>query len=469
MNYKTPGVYIEEIPKFPPSIAQVETAIPGFIGYTEKALDARNNPLLLQPFRITSLFEYERFFGSADVEKNITVSILERAGKRFDVIGAVGDRSPYKMYYGLQMFFANGGGPCWIISTGDYSTQQVGFAELMKGLEASEKIDEITLYVYPYAQRLTSVDDFYTLFGESMDMCEKLKDRFSVMDIWPDPDNPDFFENVKTMRDKTPNEENTLKYGAVYGPDLETILDLYYGGEGNGDANVAVVHTGGDGSLNGTLGELKSKNNALYFQARSAVRNIPNLMPPSSAVVGVYANVDSSRGVWKAPANVNIDFVIKPVLKITNSEQEDLNVDIVAGKSVNIILSQTGRGPAIIWGARTLAGNSNEWRYIPVRRFFNMVEESVSKASAQFVFEPNDLNTWTRVQSTINNFLVQQWRAGALMGTTPEQAFYVNVGLGETMDEVDIWEGRMIVEIGMAVVRPAEFIILRFSHKMVGS
>lgn len=469
MNYKTPGVYIEEIPKFPPSIAQVETAIPGFIGYTQKAIDARNNSLLLQPHRITSLFEYERFFGSADVEKNITVTIFERAGKRFEVNGSVGDRSPYKMYYALQMFFANGGGPCWIVSTGDYVTQQVGFVELQKGLDATEKIDEITLYAYPDAQRLTSVDDFYTLFGETMDLCEKLKDRFSVMDIWPDPDNPDFFANVQTMRDKTPNEENTLKYGAVYSPDLETILDLYYGGEGMGDANVTVVHTGGDGSLNGTLGELKTKNNALYFQSRGAVRNIPNLMPPSPAVVGVYANVDNSRGVWKAPANVNIDFVIKPALKITDSEQEDLNVDVVAGKSVNIIRSFTGRGPAIIWGSRTLAGNSNEWRYVPVRRFFNMVEESVAKASAQFVFEPNDLNTWTRVKSMIQNFLVQQWRAGALMGTTPEQAFYVSIGLDETMDEVDIWEGRMIVEIGMAVVRPAEFIILRFSHKMATS
>jgi uncharacterized protein len=467
MNYKTPGVYIEEIPKFPPSIAQVETAIPVFIGYTEKAVDSRNNSLLLRPHRITSLLEYERFFGLPDVEKNLSVEIIQRQGRPFEVNGSVGERSKYKMHYGLQLFFANGGGPCWVVSVGDYTTQVVGFAELKAGLDATEQIDEITLYVFPDAQSLTSVDDYYTLYGEAMDLCEKLKDRFTVSDIWPDPEDPDFFAHVNTLRDKFPNEEDTLKYGAVYGPDLETILDLYYGGEGVGDANVTIVHTGGDGALNGTLAELKSKNNALYFQARNAVRNVPNVMPPSPAVVGVYANVDNSRGVWKAPANVNIDFVIKPVIKITDSQQEDLNVDVNAGKSVNIIRSFTGRGPSIIWGSRTLAGNSNEWRYVPVRRFFNMVEESTKKASAQFVFEPNDLNTWTRVKSMIQNFLVQQWRAGALMGTTPEQAFYVSVGLGETMDEVDIWEGRMIVEIGMAVVRPAEFIILRFSHKMV--
>jgi hypothetical protein len=155
------------------------------------------------------------------------------------------------------------------------------------------------------------------------------------------------------------------------------------------------------------------------------------------------------------------------MMKVTDQQQESLNVDVDFGKSVNVIRSFVGRGPAIVWGARTLAGNSNEWRYVPVRRFFNMVEESVKKATIQFVFEPNDLNTWTRVKSMIDNFLVQQWKAGALMGTTPEQAFYVKVGLNETMTEVDIWEGRMIVEIGMAVVRPAEFIILKFSHKML--
>ena len=102
-----------------------------------------------------------------------------------------------------------------------------------------------------------------------------------------------------------------------------------------------------------------------------------------------------------------------------------------------------------------------------MRRFFNFVEESVKKATIQFVFEPNDINTWIRVRSMIENFLTEQWKAGALMGATPEQAFIVKVGLNQTMTEVDILEGRMIVEIAMAVVRPAEFIILRFSHKML--
>jgi phage tail sheath protein FI len=141
-----------------------------------------------------------------------------------------------------------------------------------------------------------------------------------------------------------------------------------------------------------------------------------------------------------------------------------MNVDST-GKAINALRSFSGKG-FLVWGARTLAGNDNEWRYVSVRRFFNMVEESVKRATEPFVFEPNDANTWVKVKSMIENFLAVQWRTGALVGAKPEDAYYVRVGLGTTMIAQDILEGRMIVEIGMAVVRPAEFIILRFSHKM---
>jgi phage tail sheath protein FI len=164
---------------------------------------------------------------------------------------------------------------------------------------------------------------------------------------------------------------------------------------------------------------------------------------------------------------VSISSVVGPAYKITSKEQEDLNVH-TTGKSINAIRSFAGKG-TLVWGARTLAGNDNEWRYVSVRRFYNMVEESTMKASEQFVFEPNDANTWVKVRAMIENFLILQWRAGALQGATPEQAFFVRVGLGETMTSLDILEGRMNVEIGLAVVRPAEFIILKFSHKMAVS
>ena len=114
-------------------------------------------------------------------------------------------------------------------------------------------------------------------------------------------------------------------------------------------------------------------------------------------------------------------------------------------------------------GARTL--DNGDWRYIHVRRFVNMVEESVKKGMSQFVIE-NDANTWDKVLTLTENFLQLQWRAGALAGDKPTDAFFVKVGLGESMTEWDILQGRMIVKIGMAIVRPAEFIVTQFTHKM---
>lgn len=212
-----------------------------------------------------------------------------------------------------------------------------------------------------------------------------------------------------------------------------------------------------------------------FYQSQPILTAITNAIqqqlsktPPSGAIAAVYASVDRTRGVWKAPANVSLNAVTAPAINISEILQEDLNVDVIGGKSINAIRKFTGKG-TLVWGARTLAGNDNEWRYINVRRFFNMVEESCIKSTMPFVFEPNDANTWVRVQGMIENFLTNLWRQGALQGSKPEHAFYVAVGLNKTMTTLDILEGRMIVEIGMAVVRPAEFILLRFSHKMTTS
>jgi hypothetical protein len=194
-------------------------------------------------------------------------------------------------------------------------------------------------------------------------------------------------------------------------------------------------------------------------------RNSAVTLPPSGAIAGVYARVDASRGVWKAPANVGLALVNAPAITITDELNAELNVDAGSGKSVNAIRAFTGRG-TLVWGARTLAGNDNEWRYVPVRRFSSFVEESVQKATAAIVFEPNDATTWARVRAMIENFLTQQWSQGALAGSKPEHAFYVSVGLNETMTANDILDGRLIVEIGLAVVRPGEFIVLRIIHSM---
>lgn len=169
--------------------------------------------------------------------------------------------------------------------------------------------------------------------------------------------------------------------------------------------------------------------------------------------------------MWKAPANVGILSVIGPVTRINEADQEDLNVDTVAGKSINAIRAFTGKG-TLVWGARTLAGNDNEWRYVSVRRLFIMIEESARKATSFAVFEPNDVSTWLKVKGMIESFLYGLWERGALAGATPEAAYFVHVGLGKTMTTQDVLEGRMIIKIGIAAVRPAEFIVLQFTHKL---
>ena len=638
-QYKTPGVYIEEITKFPPSVAQVETAIPVFVGYTEKATRDSEGDLLQKATRIVSMMEYENLFGLANPETNLKITFTEEivngdivtnlsAGFPKDEVTQMNkdERSPFLMYYALQMFFANGGGPCYILSMNTYdkaladnAAAPISFDDYIAGIALLEFEDEPTLLVFPDAPFLSEAG-FHEVNKAALMHCNKMQDRFTIIDTYNyDDDTTVFTDNIRNGIDL---EKDFIKYGAVYYPYLQTIVNYRFN-----DADVNITHnsnagvmqlsaletieysidsltkkvsefdstntrvqalsagdavtenealfatasrankllvdankkanalknaldnlatpetnaaldgvllgggaetietliasmqselddfnpnnstapTGSEiktafgnitgllnnatGTLNSlfdaieaidigepdelvfgeynnkTLGETKSINSLLYNLSIVAIEDMPVILPPSSTMAGVYARVDETRGVWKAPANVGVNYVIKPTVKITNDQQDGLNVDVLSGKSINAIRSFVGKGN-LVWGARTLAGNDKEWRYVSVRRFFNMAEESIKKASHQFVFEPNDANTWVKVKAMISNFLNLQWKAGALAGPTPEKAFYVNIGLGETMTAEDILDGYMIIEIGMAVVRPAEFIVLKFSHKM---
>ncbi|WP_138478553.1 phage tail sheath family protein [Dyadobacter bucti] len=458
-EFKTPGVYIKEIPKLPPSIASVETAIPAFVGYTEKAQRKVANDLLRVPTRITSMMEYEQYFGKAQPETGIVVDFTgvapnQVATARINPATA----SVHLLYYSLQMFFANGGGPCYIVAVKTYTgaAGTITPLDLRNGIDDAGTINEVTLLVVPESVNIKgagALGNYYGVFDHALTQCVALQDRFTVMDVFPTA-NP-----IADLRSTTPGDLVKLKYGAAYYPRLYTLLTYDHSVE------TQVTITGAGPSVNLSL--LKAANNALYNMATAAISNLEMLLPAAPAVVGQYATTDRLRGVWKAPANVNISLAIRPEIIVTGLQQAGMNVDDVSGKSVNVIRSFPGRGPAIIWGARTLAGNDNEWRYVPVRRFFNMAEESSKNASEQFVFEPNDQNTWTRVKAMLENYFTKQWNDGALMGASTAEAFYVHIGLGETMSELDIWEGRMIVEIGLAVVRPAEFIILTFMHKML--
>ena len=465
---KMPGVYVEEISRFPPSIVPVESAIPAFIGYTEKADNAAPGDLHLQPTRITSLVQYEKHFGTAQKEAAIKVTIAHLADGTINRTATLAERNRSKhiLYYAMQMFFANGGGPCYIISVGTYKLLGSDLVEndLDTGLNAIRKEIEPTLIVFPEAQNLSTTAEFKTLHDAALQQCADLQDRFVIMDIHggdhslSDPAT-DLMTAVKNFRDNGVGGDN-LSYGAVYAPNIRTTIALVY----DETATDVVIN----GATAVKLNTLQKTNNQLYALAQAAIREMSCDLPPSSAIAGIYSSVDNSRGVWNAPANVSLSAVIAPTIAFTTADQDAMNVDTVAGKSVNAIRSFAGKG-TLVWGERTLAGNDNEWRYVNVRRLFIFVEESTKRATQQFEFEPNDAATWVKVQGMIENFLTTLWRDGALQGVEPEQAFYVAVGLGKTMTELDIQEGRMIVEIGMAAVRPAEFSILRFSCKMAGS
>lgn len=475
MVYKNvPGVFIEEISLLPPSVAGVETGIPAFIGHTAQAETPDGKPIT-EPKRILSLREYEDNFGRAMPEDDLTVTVTNHLDKDDNVVSTKVDASfgsapaapnKYNMYYALQMFFANGGGPCYIVSVGDMSGSGPNVANLKDGLKQLEGVDEPTMIVFPGATYLTE-SNYFDIYNLALQQCADLKDRVTIIDVLQ---TDDITKDIETVfrKDSGGLVVDNLRFGAAYYPYLKTTVDFDFSGvEDQIDVATKNIKADGTEEDGGTvaLDSLQATNNLLYEQCKQALNDIPMTLPPSPALAGVYARVDSDRGVWKAPANVGINGIVGAAVRVTDAHQNFMNIDPTSGKSVNAIREISGRG-TVVWGARTLMGNSNEWRYVNVRRFFNFVEESVKKATYQFVFEPNDANTWVKVRAMIENFLTVQWREGALQGAKPEQAFVVNVGLGQTMTPQDVLEGKMIVEIGMAVVRPAEFIYLRFSHKM---
>ncbi|PHI19930.1 phage tail protein [Lewinellaceae bacterium SD302] len=206
------------------------------------------------------------------------------------------------------------------------------------------------------------------------------------------------------------------------------------------------------------------RNSPTYKKLLTDIRLQLNLLPPSGAMAGIYSMVDNSAGVFQSPANVGVASVVEPAVNINSVEQESLNLPL-DGKAVNAIRSFPGKG-TLVWGARTLDGNSQDWRYISVRRTVIYIEQSIKNALEPYVFEPNTSSTWSDVQAMIVNFLTNTWQTGALVGASPEDAFSVDVGLGSTMTQTDILNGIMRISAKIAVVRPAEFIVLTFEQQL---
>ena len=456
----TPGVYVQEISTFPPSVAEVETAIAAFIGYTQIASRGGAN-LTNVPTKVTSYAEYQQWFGDAppegadtitvdvkhDANGNYVVSLAQAAGKKF---------SPNNLAYAVRHFFDNGGATCYIVSVGAYADPAKD--ALIAGVDAIEDIDEVTLLSVPEAAAVGA--DYKAVALRIITQAAKLQDRFALVDPPQVTNNLD--NDAKALREATLTVKEN-RYAAAYYPNVVTmygrafkLADIKYKlSEWNAT----------DQKYDPAQDKTLTEGTAEYSKIVAALQQWHLELPPSPGMAGLYARVDSTEGVWKAPANEILLQVDRPSVPLSDRQQAGLNIDADSGKSINAIRTFPGYGP-LVWGARTLNGNDNEWRYISVRRFFIMVEESIKKSIQWAVFEPNTIDTWVKVQAMIENYLVLKWKQGALAGQKQEQAFYVKVGLGTTMTAVDILEGRMNVEIGMAVARPAEFIVLKFSQIM---
>lgn len=493
-QYATPGVYIEEKSAFSNSVVSVATAVPAFIGYTAKAIAGRRD-ITNTPMRITSMVEYLSYFGGAPT----TTYTLESDGDNYGLSADEG--SNYLMFRSLQLFFANGGGACYIVSVGSYgkgiSAAQLIGAENGGGITSLLKEQEPTLVVVPDAVLLEEADCASVQQAMIKHCGADTRSRFAILDVWEGYKARTLLDDDVVDAARGAYGNNFLDFGASYYPWLNATVvsadDLSYRNISNADSLVELLNNEVDenisaGYVKAEKGDLIKEEIAkitdedanttsvsnllkavspIYNDILAQVKESLNVLPPSGAIAGIYALVDSSVGVFKAPANVSVSGVVGPTVNITADEQENLNLPL-NGKAVNAIRPFVGKG-TLVWGARTLDGNSGDWRYINVRRTMIMIEQSIKFACEPFVFRPNDANTWLSVRTMITNFLRTQWTVGALVGSTEDEAFFVDCGLGTTMTPQDVLDGYMKVTVKVAVSRPAEFIVITFQQKMPGS
>lgn len=582
-DMKTPGVNVVEKKAFPNSVVEVATAIPAFVGFTEKA-EKGSQSLRNVPLRISSMVEYEKYFGGApSMNYELIDEVLLRKfvmdlipdkcpaeyteegfpntnGQEYNLLKGYRDtylklydglqknivldgheytlRSPkllFSMYQHIKLFFANGGGSCYVVSVGGYG-REIDHNTLIAGIDILKKEQEPTLLIIPEAVNL-QMEDCYTVNKKMLSHCGEMKNRFTILDIH-DGFGSDVVSIAKKFREKI--GDTFLNYGSAYYPWLDTaVVDIhrvceriskesilylrllnckaenkeykhkyyrfllyhFYGflapdkvdlknmicymvcrqdeffmQSVNKDVKNKIFEDILKKAKDGMPGLSDEEKNDLVSEwwkkrtdeetIRKVLSRIVNRLPPSAAMAGIYTMVDSTRGVWKAPANVSLNMVLSPTVNITDDEQKDLNAPVGDdSKPINAIRNFIGFGTQV-WGARTLDNKNLDWRYINARRTMIFLEESIKNATRSYVFEPNDAHTWLNVKCMIENFLRDVWKRGGLAGASTEDAFSVHVGLGDTMTPKDILDGVMRIVVLVAISHPAEFIEITFQQQI---
>ena len=328
-------------------------------------------------------------------------------------------------------FFLNGGSRCYVVNT----QADGAIAGTGRGLDALAAIDEIAIIAAPGRTDAAA-------HGALLDAAESLKDRVAILD------GPPRVDDVEVLTRAADGSAAPPTTPAADGDTTATPAR----GKGPKPGLRARDSDGGYG--------------AYYFpwlKGRDAID--PDALaqiPPSGHMAGIYARTDSERGVHKAPANVTIRGAEGLTQMLSRAEQDVLNP-----VGVNCIRFFTREGVRV-WGARTLAPSASNWRYLNVRRLFNMIEESIAISTRWVVFEPNAGPLWKDIQRDVGAFLTLLWRQGALAGSRPEDAFFVKCDAETNPPEV-VDAGQVVVVIGIAPVKPAEFVIFRIGQTTAGS
>lgn len=411
-EYLAPGVFVEEVSFRSKSIEGVSTSTCAFVGPTLKG------PYGVAPPLITSVAEFERVYGDLG-------NLSYRAAT--DAVPDV----PNHMAHAVRAFFENGGQRLYVARTfapridgcGSVVTDNAnavapsrgndsaepGIAAYNAALALLEPIAEISIIAAPGHSALAAAS-FAAVQQALIAHAEKMRYRIAVLDT-PAAQTVDQARQTRAKINSS--------YAALYYPWVVIANPLAQAGN------------------------------------TSLPREI--LLPPSGFVCGIYARTDIERGVWKAPANEVVRGALRFERDLTKENQDRLNPE-----GVNCLRFLPDRGN-LLWGARTASADP-EWKYVNVRRYFIYLEHSIEQGTQWVVFEPNGEPLWAKVRETINNFLYNEWRNGALLGSRPEDAYFVRCDRS-TMTQSDLDNGRLICEIGVAPVKPAEFILLRIGQK----
>jgi phage tail sheath protein FI len=411
-QYLSPGVYVEEIQSAIRPIAGVGTSTAGFIGLVADDVKMPDQPGKFQKGSDGNPTPIPYSVAHAGVAQLITAW-----GEFKNAFGDV-QAGNWILANAVYGFFNNGGARCWVtrVTNLNKDTNATPPADQIEdALAEFEAIDEIALVVVPMPvdastdakANAANLARRAAVQEQVLAHCERMQNRFAILDGAATMDGPLVPAGIYSNADAS-GMGQTSTYGAIYFPWID-------------------------------------------------VSGKQDYMPPSGYIAGIYARVDTERGVHKAPANETIRGALGVRYRVSKPQQDGLNPD-----GINIIRQFDGN--ITVWGARTIGGDNNtEFKYVSVRRLFLFLRESIDKGTQWVVFEPNDAGLWAKITRNVTAFLINVWRDGALFGATPQEAFYVKCDADTNPPEVREL-GQVVTEIGVAVVEPAEFVIFRISQ-----